>query len=131
MNTRRYRCKVFGSSPPKGASRKGDIVSYCVPRARLFSHRRDRTRCRPPYLSAVSLLRSHLKTPSCACLPVGRDGDERCVCRRQKKTKSDAETILNQVQRKVHDNRVWFSFFVIPNQVLNLLQDLTISGSWF
>jgi hypothetical protein len=26
------------------------------------------------------LLRPHLKTPSCACLPVGRDGDERCVC---------------------------------------------------
>jgi hypothetical protein len=45
--------------------------------------------------------------------------------------KTDAETILNQVQHKVHDNRVWFSFFVIPNQVLNLLQDLTISGSWF
>jgi hypothetical protein len=31
------------------------------------------------------LLRRHLKTPSCACLPVGRDGDERCVCWKQKK----------------------------------------------
>ncbi len=55
-------------------------------------------------------------------------GDERCVCRRQKKTKSDAETILNQVQHKVqHDNRVWFSFFVIPN----LFRDLGFKNLGF
>jgi hypothetical protein len=47
------------------------------------------------------LLRSHLKTPSCACLPVGRDGDERCVCQRQKKTNQ----MLKQVQ---HDKMVRF-----------------------
>ena len=48
-----------------------------------------------------SLFRLHLKTPSCACLPVGRDGDERCVCRRQKK----ADQMLKQVQ---HDEMVRF-----------------------
>jgi hypothetical protein len=36
--------------------------------------------------------------------------------------------MLNRVQ---HDNRVWPSFFVIPNHVLNQVQDLSISGSQF
>jgi len=35
--------------------------------------------------------------------------------------------MLNQVQYKTEG----FLCFVIPNQVLNLLQDLTISGSQF
>jgi len=40
--------------------------------------------------------------------------------------------ILNQMLKRVqHDNRGWLSFFVIPNQVLNLIQDLSISGSGF
>jgi hypothetical protein len=39
---------------------------------------------------------------------------------------------LNQMLKRVqHDKRVWASPFVIPNQVLNLIQDLTISGSQF
>ena len=38
----------------------------------------------------------------------------------------------NQMLKRVqHDKSVWFSVFVIPNQVLNLIQDLTISGSRF
>jgi hypothetical protein len=45
------------------------------------------------------------------------------------------EEILNQVQndtfRVQHDNRVWLSLFVIPNQVLKQVQDLSISGSRF
>jgi hypothetical protein len=41
--------------------------------------------------------------------------------------KTDAETILNQVQHKVHDNRVWFSFFVIPN----LFRDLGLKNLGF
>ena len=37
---------------------------------------------------------------------------------------------VNQMLKRVqHDNWVWFPFSVIPNQVLNLIQDLTISGS--
>jgi hypothetical protein len=30
------------------------------------------------------LLRRHLKTPSCACLPVGRDGDEARLLKAEK-----------------------------------------------
>ncbi len=36
--------------------------------------------------------------------------------------------MLKQVQ---HDNMVLALVFVIPNQVLNLIQDLSISGSRF
>jgi hypothetical protein len=46
-----------------------------------------------------------METLSCACLPVGRDGDERCISRRQKKQ------MLKQVQ---HDIAVGYSFFCHP-----------------
>ncbi len=35
------------------------------------------------------------------------------------------------LKRVQHENRVWICFSVIPNRVLNLLQDLAISGSLF
>ena len=51
-------------------------------------------------------------------------GDERCVCQRQK--------IANQMLKQVQHDRAFCSrLFVIPNQVLNLFQDLAISRSRF
>jgi hypothetical protein len=46
------------------------------------------------------------------------------------KGRKDLNQMLKQVQ---HDNGVWFLCFVIPNQVLNLLQDLRFRdlGFWF
>ena len=44
------------------------------------------------------------------------------------KGRKNLSEMLKQVQ---HDNWVWLSSFVIPNHVLNQVQDLSISGSRF
>jgi hypothetical protein len=41
-------------------------------------------------------------------------------------SRKKANQMLNQVQ---HDNGIGFSLFVIPNQVLKQVQDLSSSGS--
>jgi hypothetical protein len=44
----------------------------------------------------------------------GRDGDERCVCRRQKKTTQMLKQVGTTRNRVQHDRMIWFSSFCHP-----------------